>query len=145
MVDLSGVTTTVRCALVCVACDLPAGRKVCWVSILYCKVRLLQEKSFVVMLETKAIQDLIEITGQQEHNLYIDTEKFLDGVWVEQEIISDNVFNKIFVNATVVPVRIGRIPYKIQSGFVSFTSNQWQTGSPLFIDCTLFASCTEWI
>ena len=43
MVYLSGVTTTVRCALVCVACDLPAGRKVCWVSILYCKVWLLQE------------------------------------------------------------------------------------------------------
>lgn len=64
---------------------------------------------------------------------------------LEQEIISDNVFNKIFVNATVVPVRIGKIPYKIQSGFVSFTSNQWQTGSPLFIDCTLFTWCTEWI
>ena len=73
------------------------------------------KKIFVVMLETKAIQDLIEITGQQEHNLYIDTVKFLEGVWVEQEIISDNVFSKIFVNATVVPVRIGRIPYKIQS------------------------------
>lgn len=40
---------------------------------------LFQEKSFMVTLEAKAIQDLIEITGQQEHNLYIDTEKLLEG------------------------------------------------------------------
>ena len=173
---------TIRSALLCVACDLPAGRKVCGFlshSATYgcskCKkefpggvgnkdysgfdsdnwpmrtgeahrrdalklkshrTRAEKVKSesesgcrYSTLLELDYFDAPCFLIVDPMHNLFIGTAKhFLKRIWIDQELISDSIFNKIqdCVNNIVVPAGMGRIPYKIRSGFSSFTSNQWQ-------------------
>ena len=63
------------------------------------------------------------------HNLFLGTAKhFLKTVWIERGIISDSQFSAIQcrIDSSMVPSDIGRIPYKVRSGFSSFTADQWK-------------------
>ena len=63
------------------------------------------------------------------HNLFLGRAKhFLKSVWVQKDIINDGNYKMIQerVNCVLVPSGMGRIPYKIQSGFASFTADQWK-------------------
>lgn len=58
------------------------------------------------------------------HNLFLGTAKhFFKSVWMTEEnfkLVQERV------NSALVPSGIGRIPHKIQSGFASFTADQWK-------------------
>ena len=63
------------------------------------------------------------------HNLFQGTAKhFLIIVWIEKGIITDDSFETIQsrVDSALVASGIGTIPYKITSGFASFTADQWK-------------------
>ena len=49
-------------------------------------------------------------------------------IWKEQYILKDKDFEYLqeIVNRTKVPVCIGRIPFKLESNFASFTADQWK-------------------
>ena len=63
------------------------------------------------------------------HNLYSGTGKhiiILKDIWSDKEIIHKSKFDEIqdWIDWMVVPPDIGRIPYKIKSGFSKFTADQ---------------------
>ena len=63
------------------------------------------------------------------HNLFTGTAKhYIHRVWLKNNILSDFQFAVIQdrVNRTMAPPDIGRIPLKIQSGFASFTADQFK-------------------
>lgn len=63
------------------------------------------------------------------HNLLLGTAKHALSMWIQQELISPAQCNKIqeIVDSFSFPSDIGRIPYKITSGFSGFTADQWRT------------------
>jgi len=63
------------------------------------------------------------------HNLFLGSAKYvLQNIWIERNIITNRQFNEIqdCVDKIIVPTGIGRIPYKINSGFSCFTADQWK-------------------
>ncbi len=63
------------------------------------------------------------------HCLFLGTDKYyLKRIWIENAIISNSDFDVIqqSVDSTIAPAGIGRIPCKINSGFSSFTADQWK-------------------
>lgn len=63
------------------------------------------------------------------HNLFLGTAKhFLKSVWLDKKILLQSDFSIIQsrIDRTVVPSDIGRIPYKVLSGFSSFTADQFK-------------------
>lgn len=172
----------VRCALIGVACDLPAGRKLCGFLSFNARLgctrcwkefpgsvgyqdfsgfdrekwkhrELSQHRQTVDKLlqcKTKCqVSELESSTGfrvtallklpyfnpsrmlviDPMHNLFLGTAKhFIKSVWLERGIISYDQFQLIQsrIDRTVVPSDIGRIPYKISSGFSSFTADQFK-------------------
>ena len=63
------------------------------------------------------------------HNLLFGTAKHMLSIWIKLEIIRPSQYDEL--QATVDSFSflsdIGRIPYKIASGFSSFTADQWRT------------------
>lgn len=172
----------IRCALVCVACDIPAGRKhcgfLCFTAHLGCSrclkkfpgavrckdyggfdrqnwplrtgevharnARKVKSAKTVSERETRAskkgcrFSELLELPYfdaprmliiDPMHNLFLGSAKrFFKAVLVDHLAISDSQFNLIQtrVDSFSVPSGIGHIPLKIQSGFASFTADQWK-------------------
>ena len=177
----------VRCALLCVACDLPAGRKLCGFlshsAKLGCSKCLKQfpgvagsvnysgfdracwplrtdavHRSRVRMVGqciTKAERNRLEcqlgcqysillrlpyfdaprmLAIDPMHNSFLGTGKHLLQFWLDNEIIHRRQFPSIqtYVDRMIVPTDVGRIPYKIVSGFSSFTADQFKNWIILF-------------
>ena len=63
------------------------------------------------------------------HNLLLGTAKHVMNIWIKNGLISNNQFDEIqqCVDSFSVPSDIGRIPYKISSGFSSFKADQWRS------------------
>lgn len=61
------------------------------------------------------------------HNLLLGTAKHVMNLWIKRGLISSKQFEEIqeSVDSFSVPNDIGRIPYKISSGFSSFKADQW--------------------
>lgn len=61
------------------------------------------------------------------HNILLGTAKLMTSLWKEKGIITTKDFETIqlHVDKFTTP-DIGRIPYKIASGFSSFTADQWK-------------------
>ena len=173
----------VRCALTCIACDLPATRKLC--GFLSCAASQgcskcqknfpcnkfgeksdfsgyerdewlprthaihMEQVSEVCSAKTASRQqelekqygarytellrlpyfDVIEYhVVDPMHNLLLGTSKHMMKIWKEQYILKDKDFEYLqeIVNRTKVPVCIGRIPFKLESNFASFTADQWK-------------------
>ena len=65
------------------------------------------------------------------HNVLLGSAKHVMMLWKENKIVTEAHFANIqaIVDKFVTPVDIGRIPYKIASGFSAFTADQWKTGA----------------
>lgn len=62
------------------------------------------------------------------HNLLLGTAKHITELWKSKQILSSSQFDVIQekVNSMVTPPDIGRLPYKISSGFSGFSADQWK-------------------
>lgn len=63
------------------------------------------------------------------HNLFLGTAKHvLKSIWLDQDLITSSDLNIVQsrMDKATVPSDIGRIPYKIASGFSSFTADQFK-------------------
>ena len=172
----------VRCALLCVSCDIPAGRKACgfqshsgkrgcsrctkvfggtFGNIDYSgfdhskwqtrsvahhrdvikKLRKCKTVSEQMQLESRnGCHDSIlldlpyfeswrMLVVDPMHTLFLGTSKtVLKSIWMDKGIITNHDFEVIQkrIDACTVPPDIGRIPYKILSGFSSFTADQFK-------------------
>lgn len=172
----------VRCALLCLSCDIPGGRKTCgflshsahygcsrclkffpgsggvvdysgfdrenWVlrtgsshreaamrlrnfttKIERTKCESQSGCRYSVLLKLPYFDAPRMLIVDPMHNLFLGTAKhILKAVWIEKGIISDDSFDLIQsrVNSALTASGIGRIPYKITSGFASFTADQWK-------------------
>ena len=172
----------VRCALLCVACDIPAGRKLCgflsFTAHLGCSrclkefpgtfgcmeyggfdrqnwplrtgtahqqnAKKLRSAKTANELEAKEsssgckFSELLELPYfdaprmliiDPMHNLFLGSAKrFFKKVLIDHLALCESHFSLIQnrVDTFIVPSGIGRIPVKIQSGFASFTADQWK-------------------
>lgn len=68
------------------------------------------------------------------HNLLLGTAKHMLELWKNLEILTDKDFELLqtCVDSFVCPGDVGRLPYKILSGFSSFTAEQWKSWTCLF-------------
>ena len=62
------------------------------------------------------------------HNLFLGTGKQMIKIWITDNYLSKTNFEGIqmFVDQMVLPSDVGRIPYKIQSGFSGFKADQFK-------------------
>ena len=172
----------IRCALLCIACDLPAGRKTCgflsynahlgcsrcwkrfsggvgsmdfsgfdrenWqirngvdhrqkaVSLLSLNTRSKLEKAesetgcrYSVLLQLPYFDAPRMMIVDPMHNLFLGSAKhFLKVIIIGKGLLSKAQFETLQkrVDSTMVPSGVGRIPCKIQTGFSSFTADQWK-------------------
>ena len=177
-----GKNRLVKCALLCVACDLPAGRKTCgflghsahygcskcwkffpgtvggmdysgfdrkeWSTRNGTDHRriamgLRNFNSLKEQVEQESAQGLRYsallmlpyfnaprmLIVDPMHNLFLGTAKhFLQHIWVDCSVLNDQTWEILQsrVDSILVPPGIGRIPFKIKSGFSSFTADQWK-------------------
>ena len=68
------------------------------------------------------------------YNILLGTPKLMIKIWKEKGYLSSAHFEKIQsqCNGFTVPSDIGRIPYKIASGFASFTADQWKNWTLIY-------------
>lgn len=69
------------------------------------------------------------------HNLFLGSAKhFMKSIFIDNGILSDDDFVVIQqrIDSFLVPADIGRIPYKISTGFASFTADQWKNWTVYF-------------
>lgn len=178
----TSIKQKVRCALLCVSCDLPAGRKVCgfksynsrhgcskclksfpgtvgcmdysgfdrvqWIPRTYESHQLSASK--ILSCTTKA--DILRAEGEYGyrytlllklpyfhpsrmlvidpmHNIFLGSGKYiLKHIWLQRNLIEQSQYNMIQnrMDRMKVPSDMGRIPYKITSGFSSFTADQFK-------------------
>ena len=73
------------------------------------------------------------------HNVLLGTAKLMMTVWKTKVLISFPQFGEIqsLVDRFVTPSDVGRIPYKICSGFSSFTADQWKNWCFIYSQVTL--------
>ena len=172
----------IRCALLCIACDLPAGRKVCgflshnahlgcsrcwkkfsgsigsmdfagfdrenWRARTGTEHRMLATRLLSTTTKTEraaaesssgcrysVLLDLPYLNAPRMlivdpmHNLFLGSAKhFMKAIVVERMLLSNSQFDLLQhrMDRFSVPPNIGRIPHKIQSGFASFTADQWK-------------------
>ena len=183
----------IRAALLCVAADIPATRKVCGFtghnSTKGCS-KCLKQFNVVVgqptnyggfdretwplrtnshhrensechrFAKTKAAKTLIEKESgvrncvlnelkyfdcvqfhiiDPMHNLLLGSAKHVMNVWLKLGLISDKQFDDVqdTVNSFCLPNDVGRIPYKISSGFSSFKADQWRSWVVIFSSVAL--------
>ena len=62
------------------------------------------------------------------HNLLLGTAKHITEIWKTRSILSSSQFEVIQekVDGIVTPSDLGRLPFKISSGFSGFTADQWK-------------------
>ena len=80
------------------------------------------------------------LTIDPMHNLFLGTGKNTLQLWLDSGIIHKGQYSCIqtYVDQMVVPSGVGRIPYKIVSGFSSFTADQFKNWIALFSIHTLY-------
>ena len=68
------------------------------------------------------------LTIDPMHNLFLGTGKHMLQHWIHQDIIPKSQYSNVqgYVDNVVVPSDVGRIPYKIVSGFSGFTADQFK-------------------
>ena len=189
----SVVKEIVRCALLCCACDLPAGRKVCGflshsASFGYSKclksfkgtvgnmnysgfdrsswplktneihrqnAQLIQQSKtkteqaekesqfgcrYSVLLKLPYFDPPRMLIIDPMHNLLLGTGKHMLSIWLEHRLLSPSQFQQLqeCVDSFVVPSDMGRIPRKIETGFSSFTADQFKNWITVFSIPALF-------
>lgn len=64
------------------------------------------------------------------HNLFLGSEKHLLTIWKDNDLITKKIQEPI--ERMKVPVDIGRLPYKIESGMASLTAEQWKNWTCIY-------------
>lgn len=85
-------------------------------------------RKYSVLYEVPAL-DIVHLhTVDPMHNLFLGLPKSTVKKWKEASLLSDQDYELIQdrVDSMVVPSKIGRIPRKIASKFVSVTADEWQ-------------------
>lgn len=69
------------------------------------------------------------------HNILLGSSKHITGLWKNLGLVKDGDNERIqaLVDKFVTPTDVGRIPYKIASGFSSFTADQWKNWIVIFL------------
>jgi len=189
----SVIEETVRCALLCIACDLPAVRKVCgflghsarlgcskcskefpgepgcmdysgfdrskWPPRTdrehrekLCKIKNCKSKSEQAKAESSlgcrysVLLDIPYFNAPRHHiidpmhNLFLGTGKHMIEVWINNGYLSNSNFRCIqkCVDQIILPSDVGRIPYKIQSGFAGFKADQFKIWITVYSIPSLF-------
>lgn len=73
------------------------------------------------------------------HNILLGSAKRTIVMWKAMGILTESNSNHIqkIVDKFITPRDVGRIPYKIASGFSSFTADQWKNWTLIFSLVTL--------
>ena len=68
------------------------------------------------------------------HNLLLGTAKRMMNIWITFELISPSDFDNIqkCVDSFLLPNDVGRIPYRIGSGFSGFKADQWRSWTTVY-------------
>ena len=68
------------------------------------------------------------------HNLFLGIAKHLITIWKDNGILTNIHFQNIQQKIEImnVPLDVGRIPYRIESGMASLTADQWKTWTCLY-------------
>ena len=66
------------------------------------------------------------------HNILLGSAKHMIAIWKSLGFFTDNVKIQSTVDNFCTPPDVGRIPYKIASGFCSFTADQWKNWTLIF-------------
>lgn len=178
----SNVRKVVKCAIICVSCDIPAGRKLCgflghtarlgcskcykvfsgsignkdysgfnrdsWTTRTETKHRMDVERislcstvtarnklestlgcRYSALLKLPYFDPPVMLAVDPMHNLFLGIAKHhLKRMWISTGLLDDHKFKSIQdrIDNFLVPPDIGRIPSKIQSGFSSFTAEQFK-------------------
>lgn len=89
---------------------------------------------YTVLLELPYFDAARMCTVDPMHNLLLGTAKKMVQLWKELSIIDEKTFVSVQekVDSFICPPDIGRVPYKISSGFAGFTAEQWKNWTVLF-------------
>lgn len=189
-IDVKGVALPIRirAALLCIASDIPATRKICGFtghnSTMGCSKCLKQfdvhvgapsnysgynrstwtprtnehhkfySDKYKLATTRKAREEIERKTGVRYsiltqlpyfdcirlhvvdpmHNLLLGTAKHMMNTWIESSLLSRNDFDNIqhCVDSFCLPNDVGRIPYRIGSGFSGFKADQWRTWTTVY-------------
>ena len=105
-------------------------------STLACRHEIEQESGvrFTELLRLQYFNTIRCTVVDPMHNILLGTAKLMISIWKEKKFITSGDFEKIQlrVNNFVTPPDIGRIPYKISSGFSAFTADQWKNWSTIY-------------
>ena len=79
------------------------------------------------------------------HNLFLGTGKHMIDIWIKNQYLENSHFVDIqrIVNNMFVPSDVGRIPYKIQSGFAGFKADQFNLWITVYSIPSLFGVLPE--
>lgn len=68
------------------------------------------------------------------HNLLLGTSKRIMNIWTDFGLLSKDNFDTIqeCVDSFSLPSDVGRIPYRIRSGFSGFKADQWRSWTTVF-------------
>ena len=68
------------------------------------------------------------------HNLFLGTAKTMMTIWKEREIVTKEHFTAIQekIECVNVPIDVGRIPHKIESGMAGLTADQWKNWTCIY-------------
>ena len=91
---------------------------------------------YTVLLELPYFDASRMCTIDPMHNLLLGTAKHVINIWKHLEIIDNKCYVIIQkkVDSFISPPDIGRVPFKIASGFAGFTAEQWKNWT-LFFHC----------
>ena len=79
------------------------------------------------------------------HNLFLGTSKYvMHNIWIAKGILSDDDINTIHqrLQNVQIPVDIGRLPSKVNSG-ATFTAEQWMNWTVYFLIYCLYKLLTD--
>jgi hypothetical protein len=68
------------------------------------------------------------------HNMYLGTAKHVVSIWKDMGLLGNSEFDIIQtkIDTMLVPIGIGRIPYKISSKFSELTADQWRNWTYIY-------------
>lgn len=98
-----------------------------------CSTRQAQKKieresgiRYTVLLELPYFDPIRMCIVDPMHNLLLGTAKHITEIWKTMGVVSDFEVIQRRVDSFVCPADIGRLPFKISSGFSGFTAEQWK-------------------
>ena len=89
---------------------------------------------YSVLYELPYYDAILFATIDTMHNLFLGTTKHIMTIWKDRNILNKDHFQIIQqkIESINVPLDVGRIPYKIESGMSGLTADQWKNWACLY-------------